>query len=208
MRTRLNLASQPFRNQRLPLVGVALATLLLLAATIGQALQVRELVGRRASELHAEVQRLEAERDALARAAAAARAPEPDKETLARWALLADVVERRRFSWTGLLARLEQVLPADVRLVFVSPGSLDDGVELALHAVARSPEAALGLVAALQGQPDFEAVTPLSQVSRAEGVEIRVTARYRPRPGTAAASPAPEAPATPPDAAGPTEEAP
>lgn len=177
----LNLASRPFRNERLPglLFGLALAGLL--ALTVRHAVVISQLLPARTSARHTEVAALEKEAAELRRLAADLRRPDPDKKTLARWVAVKDLVDRRAFAWTSLLARLEATLPGGVKLVAIAPNWERGGVRLDLRAVARSAEPGFGFVKALEDRPDFADVFPRSKEPREAGVDFVYTMRYLPQ---------------------------
>jgi hypothetical protein len=177
----LNFSSQPFRNEALPAVLFAAASALLIGITIYHAFAVRGLLPERTSKVHKEVATLEAELDRLRTEARSLKAPPPDGRVLAEWAVLKELVDRRTFSWTGLFARLEQVLPRDVRLVSIAPGVKEGQVQLEVVAVARPPQAGLSLVGMLESRGEFEDVYPVSVTEKDGGTaEFRYTMRYLP----------------------------
>jgi hypothetical protein len=177
----LNFSSHPFRNETLPAVLFGAASVLLLAATVYHALVVRGLFPARTSKVHKEVATLEAEVERLRTEARGLKAPAPDKTVIAEWSVLKDLVDRRTFSWTGLFARLEQVLPREVRVVSLAPSVEHGQVVLDVTAVARPPQAGLSLVGVLEGRGEFEDVYP-ERVSEKEGgtAEFHYTMRYLP----------------------------
>jgi Tfp pilus assembly protein PilN len=183
LRTSLNLARRPFRNERLPTLLFGLATLALVLATARQAVVAWQLMPGHARDVQTEVDRLEAE-DARLRAESSnlrdlAAPPEAQRE----WAAVKALVDRRAFSWTGLFAALEQALPAGVRLIAVQPGGGSSGTELSLSAVGRSSEDALALLKSLQAHGDFEAAFLNSWTEGHDGVDISCSVRYEPRAG-------------------------
>jgi len=177
----LNVASQPFRNETLPAILFGTAAVLLVAATIEHALVVRALLPARTSKLHKEVAALEAETERLRAEGRTLTAPKPDKHVIAEWNVLKDLVDRRTFSWTGLFARLEQVLPREVRLVSIAPNVEHGQVSLDITALARPAQAGLGLVGLFEQRAEFEDVYPVS-VSEQDGggAEFAYTMRYLP----------------------------
>jgi hypothetical protein len=177
----LNFSSQPFRNEALPAVLFGAASVLLIAISIYHAFAVRGLLPERTSKVHKEVATLEAELGRLRAEARGLRAPAPDGRVLAEWGVLKDLVDRRTFSWTGLFARLEQVLPRDVRLVSIAPDVEKGQVLLELVAVARPAQAGLSLVGVLERRGEFEDVYPVSVAEQDGGsTEFRYTMRYLP----------------------------
>jgi hypothetical protein len=177
----LNLATQPFRNETLPAVLFGTASFVLLAVTVHHAFVVRGLLPARTSQLHKEVAALEEEAERLRAEARAVKTANPEPRVVAEWGVLKDLVDRRTFSWTGLFAHLEQVLPREVRLVSIAPDVEKGEVTLEITAVARPPQAGLGLVGLLEGRREFEDVYPMS-VSEQEGgiAEFQYTMRYLP----------------------------
>ena len=177
----LNFASQPFRNETLPALLFGAASVLLIGITIQHGLVVHGLLPARTSKVHKEVAALEGELDRLRTEARGLRAPDPDKSMVAEWLVLKDLVDRRTFSWTGLFARLEQVLPREVRLVSIAPDVKAGQVELELTAVARPPQAGLALVGVLEARGEFEDVYPESIAEKEDGTaEFEYTMRYLP----------------------------
>lgn len=185
----LNLASRPFRNEALPALLFVIAGLALLALSLEHALLLRRLLSGSTSALNKEVAVLEAELARLRRTAAE-QPPQPGKDTLARWAVLKNLVDRRTFSWTELLASLEEVLPPGVRIETITPSVRPGEVRLDVSAVVRSSEDGLGFVHALEERPEFAEVYPLSVNEKADGIEFRYSMRYLPR-SEAGAAPAP-----------------
>jgi Tfp pilus assembly protein PilN len=177
----LNFASQPFRNERLPALLFGVAAVVLVAVTVRHALVLRALLPARTSKLHREVAALETELDRLRAEGRSLAAPQPDKQALAEWSVLKDLVDRRTFSWTGLFARLEQVLPREVRLVSIAPDVKNGQVVLDIVAVARPSQVGLSLVGLLEQRAEFEDVYPV-RVSERDGgeAEFNYTMRYLP----------------------------
>lgn len=182
----LNLARQPFRNERLPTLLLGIGLLALLALSAFQARVSWELLPGRARDVSKSLESLEAEARALRGEAAALGSLNAPAQTLAEWAAVKTLVDRRAFSWTGLFAALEQALPPGVRLVSVQPQDTGSGAALALSAVGRSSEDALALLQALQGHGDFQGAFLNSWTDGRDGVDISCTVRYV--PGAAAGS--------------------
>ncbi len=206
MRRPANLAQRPFRNERLPaaLLGTALVALLLVTAE--HARIARKLLPDATSARHAEAAALEEEVARLRTDGVALRLPGPDKTAVTRWVVLKEMVDRRSFAWTALMARLEATVPPGVRLTTVSP-SWDQGrLRLGLKAVTHSSDEGFELVKALEDQPDFDEVYPISRGAGSEDegeYAFDLTMLYLP-----SHAPAPDAGAfvAPSDAAGEAEE--
>jgi Tfp pilus assembly protein PilN len=174
----LNLAQRPFRNERLAATAFAIACAILVGLTVWHAVVIRNLLPARTTERHQEVAALEAERRKLSEEAGTLKTETPPAATLAQWNLVKDLVDRRAFSWTGLFARLEQVIPEGVRLTSVSPTVRKGQVELDVDAAVRSREAGWEFVRVLEDGGDFYHVYPKSE----NGNEFRYGIRYRPQP--------------------------
>jgi Tfp pilus assembly protein PilN len=137
---RNNLSTRPFYNTTAVRSWLALAALVVLAATLFNVTQVlrysntnTELVTRaandeaRAAELRRNAQRLRASVD---------RAQVDAVSVDARQAN--DLIDRRTFSWTELFNRFERTLPDDVRITAVQPHvDRDRRIVLAVNVLAR-----------------------------------------------------------------------
>lgn len=183
MRAPVNLARQPFRNERLPTLLLGLGTAALVLASARQAQVAWELRPGRAQDIEREVQALEAESARLRAEASALREVAAPADVLREWAAVKSLVDRRAFSWTGLFAALERALPPGVRLVSVQPSEGGSATALALAAVGRSSEDALALLSSLQAEPDFQGAFLNGWSEGQEGVNISCTVSYVPRGG-------------------------
>ncbi len=175
----VNLARNPFRNQRLPNLLFALAWIVLLGVTAAHALAVRRLLPARTSARQREVAALEAESARLRAEAARARTERVDPAALARWTVVKDLVDRRALSWTALFARLEGVLPDGVRLVSIAPTLRRGDILLDVSAEVRSPDEGWDFVQRLEQRPEFSSVYPTSEGGLGA---FHYTMRYRPGP--------------------------
>ena len=90
-------------------------------------------------------------------------------------------MDRRAFSWTGLLGALEGALPPGVRLVSISPQTKAGRTELILTAVGRRTEDALALLQSLQVHEAFEGAFLNGWTEGREGIDISCTVRYAPK---------------------------
>ena len=199
----LNFATRPFRNERLPMLLFSVASAVLLGATVHHAFVVRALLPARTSKLHQEVAGLERELDQLRAENRTLTAPKVDKQSIEEWVVLKDLVDRRTFSWTGLFARLEQVLPRQVKLVSIAPDVSKGEVVLDILAVAQPASAGLSLVGVLEQRPEFEDVYPVNLNEGESGAaEFSYKMRYLPdaTPDDVLAAEAAAASATPEDA--------
>jgi Tfp pilus assembly protein PilN len=178
--TPLNLASQPFRNERLPALLLALAASAVVGLTVWQALALRRVLPASGSTLRAEVAALDNELAALESEERSLVQVRPEPPRVEEWRLVQALVDQRVFAWTQLLARLEELLPADVRLQSITP-TLEDGVaNLELTALARSLDDGYRLGWALLRSGVFEDVLAQSIEERDGGVLFSYQMRYRP----------------------------
>jgi Tfp pilus assembly protein PilN len=182
----LNLATRPFRNERLPTLALWAALTLLLGLTVKHGWMVADLLSARSVGLEHEVRALDAEAVALRAERLKINAPNPDAAAVRQWALVSSLVDRRAFSWTDLLGRLEQVLPPGVHLVSIAPTIQKGQVALEFNAVARTPEEGLDLVKALQSRKDFAEVFPTGLDKDKEGSQLGISLRYIPAGGVPA----------------------
>ena len=192
----LNLASRPFRNERLPKVLLAYASLMVFALTVFHGFAIARLLPGSTSKLAQEVNALEEEGRKLRDETSRLRSAKPDPADAARWAILKELVDRKVFSWTRLLSILEELLPESVRLVNVSPQVSKGQFELKLRAVVTSDEDSYELMRALEERPEFMGVSPQVR-SQSQGDQV-ITYTYTMKYNPAAApppspSPSPEA---------------
>jgi hypothetical protein len=177
----LNLATRPFRNERLPKLLLTLAGVALAAVTARHALLVRNLLPDRTSAAHREAAAVETGLRELRAVAGKIQVEEPDALSAKEWAALKELVDRRSFSWTWLFGLLEGVLPRGVRLVSVAPGVAKGQMTLELHATAESMADGLELIQALAARQEFAAVYPTNRSTDDTGVSFRLTMQLRPR---------------------------
>lgn len=187
----LNLATRAFRNDRVPtaLLWGTLAVLGVLSLWHGVA--VARLLSTRATTLDREVASLDAEAVALRAERGGLVEPAPDPTTLRQWTLVANLVDRRAFAWTELLARLEEVLPPSVHLTSIAPAIRKGEVVLDFDAVARNEDDGWEFVKALQARKDFADVFPSRSGIGQDGPEMHISLKFLPEgkipdPGLAA----------------------
>jgi hypothetical protein len=179
---RTNLATRPFYNERMVHLVLALAALVVLAITAGNVIAwlglrrhhadlVAQVSGAetRAAELQSDAARLRrtlnrAEVDAVARAAGEANA----------------LIDRRTFSWTGLLGRIESTLPDDVRILSVSPKVDRDGnLIVRVVVVGREAEDVATFIERLAETKSFDGLLSHEEVVNQDGtLEVTLEGRY------------------------------
>jgi Tfp pilus assembly protein PilN len=177
-----NLASRPFRNERLPAVLLTLALVGLLGLSIKHALVLRGLLPSRTAAVEGEVRALDQELRELQSEAQTLPRPTPEARLVSEWQALRGLVDRRTFSWTRLLSRLEDVLPVGVKIASVAPTVKDGRITVEIAAVGRTITDGFGFMKVLEATPDFEDVVPSSvgDAQDGDGGEIRYRMKYTP----------------------------
>jgi Tfp pilus assembly protein PilN len=178
---RTNLSTRPFYNERLVTAAVALAALLIVVLTAFNVVQLTTL-SRRNATLGATVNRAETEAEKLRQQAAQARG-QVDRERLEAVLKASEeanrLIDRRVFSWTGLLNQLEATLPPDVRIQAIRPSDDDGVLRLTMNVFARRIEDVETFITRLEGTGAFRDVVPLSDSTTNEGLlEVELEGRY------------------------------
>ncbi len=185
MRIPINLATEPFRQDRAPVAAYAAATTLL--SVLLCVLAFKFFMDRdRVAETRTTVQRLSTETRALdleqAKLDAILREPE-NAVVLQRSYLLNTLVARKSVSWTRIFADLEGVMPSNVRLIQVRLPQIDSQNQVLLDMVvgAQSPGPVIELLKKLQESPRFGPATVHNSVSPTENDPLyryRVSVNY------------------------------
>lgn len=192
----LNLARRPFVDTRpanavAALLGVVVLLLSFWSVrTVSAYLEGSRRTREAVAALRGEIERLEAERQQ-----AEAGLSRFDLVGLGEAASEANELARlRAFSWTRLLSRLEEALPAEVRIVSIgverpdssSPaarkGPVRDRFRVTLSLVSQDPDGLPDLIRALYASPYFDDPLPQSEQSGARasggGADLAVTVTY------------------------------
>lgn len=175
MSLRTNLATRPFYNVRAVHASIGALAVVVLGLTLFNAVQLVRLtasqrtLGARAADAEGEAERLHGEASRIR-----TQINQKELEVVADAAREANsIIDRRAFSWTELLTRLEATLPDDVRITTVQP-RLDSNVfKVGLIAEARQAEDVAAFIEALEKTGAFRNVVPLEQHTDEEGL-IRV----------------------------------
>jgi hypothetical protein len=197
-----NFAKRPFRDDR---PAYAAAAVLFAAGVVLLVANVRIFAAYRhgVADVRSEVAALEARQqsaEARSREAKAALSSYKLSSLADQSRELSRVVAERKFSWTGLLARLERTLPSDVGIERLQPQFDKEGhAQLELQLVGRSREVVVPTITALTRDPAFSAVM-LHTESQPEGntadpFQFQIASRYEPETAlekTSAASSAPK----------------
>ena len=178
---RTNLSTRPFYNERLVTAALALAALLIVLVTAFNVVQLTTL-SRRNATLGATVNGAETEAERLRRQAAQARG-QVDRKRLEAVLQASEeanrLIDRRVFSWTGLLNQLEATLPPDVRIQAIRPNDDEGVLKLSMNVFARRIEDVETFITRLEDTGAFRDVVPLSDSTTPEGLlEVELEGRY------------------------------
>lgn len=184
MRVSVNVANEPFQNDR-PLIAATVA----LAAILSVALLVQGFLiwneHQQVSELRAEVERLESRSRKLAQEESALRAQLQRAENAAVFEqsiFLNSLILPKSIAWTRMFADLEQVMPYNVRLISIRP-QMNDRSEVLLDMVVASQagEPVVSLLRRLEESPVFSQVQASSIAppgQNDDSFKYRVTVSY------------------------------
>lgn len=174
MRARhLDFARQPFRDDRPVFLAAGLA-FAAAAVLIVANVRLYEDFHREMEGTSQQIQFLEQRRDRAARQTSESRGA-LNNYRVSSLAVesrgLLRIIAERRFSWTGLLAKLERTLPADVRVTSLTP-QFDESGETVLNIglIGRDAESVVRTVAAFARDPAFDSVLLHSESSPERGV--------------------------------------
>jgi Tfp pilus assembly protein PilN len=171
-----NISTRPFYNDRIVTMAIAVCVLVVLVVTV---MNVRNLVSL-SSERAAIRARLQADVSEAGRIRSEAEALQGriDQGTLTR---LADsvreanqLIDQRTFSWTSLLAHLEETLPSDVRLTSIAPRAARGDFQVAMAVVTRDLESIDTFMDALLDTGAFYDVAPVEQRANDDGTYVAV----------------------------------
>jgi hypothetical protein len=166
---RNNLSTRPFYNERAVRAGLAALAGLAVLLTMFNVFEILRLQ-RQSRDARQTIAQNEAQaRDARDKAQVIRRSI--DREKLAAVQVAANeanaLIDRRTFSWTGLLNQFQATLPADVRIAAVTPQSDEQGRRLVhMSVLSRRVEDLEDFMAALEKTGAFSAV-----MSRSDQIE-------------------------------------
>jgi Tfp pilus assembly protein PilN len=191
MMSPVNLASRPVRNERLPALLFALATVLLLGATVQHAVFARRLWPRRSAALRDDVQSLRKDMQDLRMQSGRARMVAVSAPQKAEWKLIRDLVDKRTFWWSELFASFEEVLPEDVKIVSMSPTVKEGQYHIELMTRVQSKDSAFRFVRQLEDRPEFADVYLMNIHEDQGAFGAQYTMKYVGRGSAPAAASAP-----------------
>lgn len=161
MRTHFNLATAPLENNRRFIAGSSILGIIALAAML--LLSLHAVRARRANrEMRVNIDNLEDRIRVSLRQQEALRnrfkSPEA-VEALKRSEFLNGLIEARTFPWTKMFADLEQILPAGVRVISISPQMDNEGhVKVILTVGAANDEQGIKFLNSIDSSPAFSEV--------------------------------------------------
>lgn len=184
---RLDFARRPFRDERPVFLLVALA-FAAGAVFLVQNVQLYRDFHREIEGTGRQVEFLEQRRARASREADESRAALNSYKVsaLAQESRgLLKIVGERRFSWTGLLARLERTLPPEVRVTRLTPHFEEGGeTTMSIGLLGKDADSVVRTIAAFAKDPAFDSVALHSESSPEKGVPeghtFDVTVKYRP----------------------------
>ena len=192
MRLNINLASKPYEDSRqfwvywgtgLALLGLITALLVFLAGTgFIEASRDRQQI----ANLKTELAKYDQER-----AQAVAMFNQPQNRVVRdRSRFLNELFERKAFSWTLVFEELEQVMPAHLHVISISPGITDENdVQLKLVVGGDTQEQALDLVRKMESSKHFRQTRieaekfAQQQTNTTDRVQFDIDALYVPSTG-------------------------
>jgi Tfp pilus assembly protein PilN len=186
---RNNLATQPFYNEGAVRIWLLILAAVVAIATVANVTAVLRY-SRSDTELATQASRDE-ERAVEVRRAAAKLRESVDAREIAAAAGQAkranDLIDRRTFSWTELLNRLEKTLPGDVRLTAVVPSqNRDEGIALSITVVARGVDDINEFIENLEATGTFADVLATEERVDEDGqIEAALQASYLSKPSPA-----------------------
>jgi Tfp pilus assembly protein PilN len=185
----LNLASKPFSNRVLPWT---LTAIVLFLSFVGLVVVVRltTVANREAATIQVENNNLKQQEKALLdRAQAVKNEMTPQQQQAVPAAH--ELIDRKRFSWSRLLADLESSLPANVRVsriavreVATQAGSTVAALDLAVF--AKNPSTITEMIEDLHQEGVFQLVLRSQNLSKGrgeQGTEYEFDVVYQPRAG-------------------------
>lgn len=194
MNNSLNLASKPFSNRVVPW---ALTAIVLFVSFVGLVIVVRltTVANKQAATLQVEINALKQQEKTLMDSAQAVKNELPPQQQQAVPAAH-ELIDRKKFSWSRLLADLEASLPGNVKVSRIAVHDVatqgDQTVatlELALF--TRNPATMSEMIAAMHQEGVFQLVLRSQNLQKGrgeQGTEYEFDVIYRSRPGYASES--------------------
>src|SRR6266404_3130881 len=191
MTSKLNLASNPFRNRALPWTVTALVALVSIFGLLFIA-QSTFRTNAKIQETQRDVNGLRKDNDALMKRAKDVEvALTADQKRDLKYAH--SIVDRKRFSWSRLFADLENSLPGGIRVTRISVKEVRmqgdrPTADLDLVVASKSPTTVTEMIQGMESEGIFQAqlVSQNPQRGKGEiGSEYELNVHYAPRAGFA-----------------------
>ena len=190
MATKLNLASKPFSNRALPW---AVTTVVIFFSLISLAFIVRATARANAQSyaVQNDINSLAQQEQNLRQQIQAVK-NSLTSEQLQTLAAAHTLVDRKRFSWSRLLADLELALPGNVRVKRIAVSGVatrgdETLAELELTVIAKTPATVTDMIAEMDRAGIFHAELRSQNLQRGRGesgAEYELYVVYRPRAGS------------------------
>lgn len=190
MATKLNLASKPFSNRALPW---AVTTVVIFFSLISLAFIVRATARANAQSyaVQNDINSLAQQEQNLRQQIQAVK-NSLTSEQLQTLAAAHTLVDRKRFSWSRLLADLELALPGSVRVKRIAVSGVatrgdETLAELELTVIAKTPATVTDMIAEMDRAGIFHAELRSQNLQRGRGesgAEYELYVVYRPRAGS------------------------
>ncbi|MDQ3668286.1 MAG: hypothetical protein M3410_17275 [Acidobacteriota bacterium] len=214
MSTKLNLAGKPFNNRALPwtvtilIVCVSLVAFVFIIRATAQANAQSKAVQSDINKLNQQAQAYQKQAEAVRTALTT--------EQLKTLTAAHELVDRKRFSWSRLLADLEAALPGSVRVTRISVRDVATRgdltlAELGLAVVSRAPSTITEMIAEMDRAGIFQAELRSQNLQKGRGesgTEYELSVIYRPPAGSASSDDDPDALAAVESSASPSEGSP
>ncbi len=211
MSTKLNLAGKPFSNRALPwtvtilVVCVSLVAFVLIIRATAQA-------NTQSKTVQSDINNLNQQAQAFQKQAEEVRTALTD-EQLKTLGAAHELVDRKRFSWSRLLADLESALPGTVRVTRISVREVATRgdqtlAELDLTVISKVPSTITEMIADMDRAGIFQAELRSQNLQKGRGesgTEYELSVLYRPRAGSASSDYKPAALASIENSASPSE---
>ena len=192
MATKLNLASKPFSNRSLPwavttvVIFFSLISLVFIVRATGRANAKSYAVQNDINSLAQQERNLREQIQAVKNSLTS--------EQLQTLAAAHTLVDRKRFSWSRLLADLELALPGSVRVKRIAVSGVatrgdETLAELELTVIAKTPTTVTDMIAEMDRAGIFHAELRSQNLQRGRGesgAEYELYVVYRPRAGSPA----------------------
>lgn len=189
MNNSLNLASRPFSNRIVPW---ALTVIILFVSLIGLLIvvQLTTTTRREADKVQAQITQLKQREQALLEAAKTVQQSFTPEQQLALPAAH-ELVDRKSFSWSRLLADLESVLPANVKVSRIAVRDVTRAggqtvAQLDLAVFATDPSTISQMITDWQQEGVFLAEIRVQNLQKGrgeKGTEYELAVTYRARSG-------------------------